>query len=83
MAATTGRGCQRFTDLRQKTEGCRQPSRLFGLAFGLFFAFAHGQRLFESLADLIQALVIQVVCTLGALGAQVYQFVVFAHGLYV
>jgi hypothetical protein len=58
-------------------------SRLFRFAFGLFLAFAHGQRLLESLADFIQALVIQVVCTLGALGAQVYQFIVFAHGLYV
>ena len=56
-------------------------STLFGLVLGFFLNFAEWHRLFKRLADFIQAFVIEVMHTLGALGIQVDQFVVFTHGL--
>ena len=55
-------------------------STLFRLVLGFFLNFAKRHRLLKCLANLIQALVIQVMHTFGTFGIQVNQFVVFTHG---
>ena len=56
-------------------------STLFRFVLRLFLHFAEWHRLFKCLAHFIQALVIEVMHTLGAFGIQVDQLVVFTHGL--
>ncbi|KPW99499.1 hypothetical protein ALO79_03967 [Pseudomonas syringae pv. castaneae] len=60
-------------------KGVAAGSAFFGL-FLRFFA-AQWHRLFEGVTHFIEALVIQIVDTLGALGTQVDQLCIVAHGL--
>jgi uncharacterized protein (UPF0264 family) len=76
MPPLAGRAGAAITDLRQEIAG---NSALFGFVLRLFLGFAQGHGLLECLAHFIQALVIEVMHALGALGIEVYQFVVLAH----
>ena len=57
----------------------RQVSALLGLALGLLLGLADRQDLLEDLAHLVEALVVEVVDTLVALGGEIDQLVVIAH----
>jgi len=56
-------------------------STFFRLVLRLFLRLAQRHGLLERLAHFIQALVVEVMDTLGAFGIEVDQFVVLAHGV--
>ena len=59
---------------------CGVGSAFFRFVFRLFPRLAQWHGLLERLANFIEPLVIEVMNTLGALGIEVNQFVVLAHG---
>ncbi len=56
-------------------------STLFRFVLRLFLNIAQRHGLLKCLAYFIQALVIEVMHTLGTFGIQVYQLVVITHGM--
>ncbi len=59
---------------------CIKFSTFLRFALGLFLGLGQRHGLLECLAHFVQALVIEIVNTSGALGAKVYQIVILAHG---
>lgn len=54
-------------------------SALLGFVLGLFLRLAQRQNLLEDIAHLVEALVVEIVDALVALGGEVDQLVVIAH----
>ena len=59
----------------------RGGSALFRLVLRLFLGLAQRHGLLKSLADFIEAFFVEVMNALGALGTEVDQLVVLAHGV--
>ena len=59
---------------------CGGISAFLRFVLRLFFSLAQRHGLFERLANFIEPLFIEVMNALGALGIEVNQFVVLAHG---